>query len=64
MTWQITEMPTQRTSQSDHIGWLRHGDIQVKVQIQHQGVTQEDALLIIQNLAGILMLSSTGRDTP
>ena len=52
--WQITEMPEQHGRARDYVGWLRLGGIHVKVQISSQDVTQEDAFLIIQNLAGII----------
>jgi hypothetical protein len=52
--WQITDMPQRTASGRDYIGWMRWGDIHVKIQISSQGVTDEAARLIIQNLAGFI----------
>lgn len=54
--WQITDMPTQRGSGDDFVGWLciSKAGIHVKVQIGGANVTQEDAFLIIQQFAGII----------
>lgn len=52
--WQITEMPEQAGSARDYVGWLRcRNGVHVKICIS-DNATQEDALLIIQQFAGIL----------